>query len=190
MKIKDLFLNLKSKISLSGKNKKFLTLGIVLLCLILFSVFAFPKTKSSESFENEEPSLSIVESREYEDEIELKIKQMLLAMSEVSVANVMVFCDSSIQYNYLKNISEIVSGSGESMTKTKTEEVVYEKNGSDTSPIITSKIKPKIKAVWIVINQVSPSTKLAIINSIGSVLNLDSSSISILQEWKYENFIF
>lgn len=182
MKIKELFSKVKYIFSLGGKHKKFSTLCIILFCLILFSIFAFPKTKSSSDDKIETPNLSSVTSRDYEDEIESKIKQMLLSMTEISVANVMVFCDSSVKYDYLKNVTESVSGSGESSNKATTEEVVYEKNGSNTSPIIVSKIMPKINGVWVVINQVSPSTKLAITNSISSVLNIDPSSISILQE--------
>lgn len=182
MKIKDVFSKFKNIFSFGGKHKKIVILCVVLLCLILFSIFAFPKTNSNSGDEIEAPNLSGVISREYEDEIESKIKQMLLSMTEISVANVMVFCDSSVKYDYLKNVTESVSGSGESSNKTTTKEVVYEKNGSNTSPIIVSKIMPKINGVWVVINQVSPSTKLAITNSISSVLNIDPSSISILQE--------
>ena len=182
MKIKELFSKLKNFFSSGGKHKKIFALCVVLLCLILFSIFAFPKTNSSSDDKVEISNLSSVTSREYEDEIESKIKQMLLSMNEVSVANVMVFCDSSVKYDYLKNVTESISGSGESASKTTTEETVYEKDGSNTSPIVVSKIMPKINGVWIVINQVSPSTKLAIINSISSVLNIDPSCISILQE--------
>lgn len=182
MKLKNLFSNLKNKLSLiSGKNKKFIVLGVVLTVLVL-GVFAFPKNKSTDDSEKETYELSESGSRDYENELELKIKQMLLSMSEIQTANVMVFCDSSGRCDYLKNKTETISGTGESSSKTITEEVVYEKNGSNTSAIIVSKTMPKINGVWVVINQVSASTKLAIINSISSVLNIDSSSISILQE--------
>ena len=91
-------------------------------------------------------------------------------------------CDATEKIEYLKNVSETTSGSGDNISRTKTEEVVYEKNGSNSSAIVVSKTMPKIVGVWIVINEVSPSTKLAITNSICSVLNIDASSISILQE--------
>ena len=183
MKLKNLFLSLKNKISfLYGKNKKLFVWGIVLLVLVFVFLFAFPKendedknlAKDSESVKNI--------SLGYEEELESKIQKMLVSISEVSVANVMVFCDSSEHYEYLKNVSETSSGSGDSASKTITEEVVYEKNGSNSTPIIVAKTMPKILGVWIVINQVSPSTKLAITNSICSVLNVESSCISILQE--------
>ena len=183
MKIKELFFKLKDKLSLKGKNKKFFILSFVLVGLVLFSIFAFPKNKTENDVENKLPEQVYLSAREYEDEIELKIKQMLLSISEIEVANVMVFCDSSIKCDYLKNTTENISGAGESSSKTITEEVVYEKNGSNTSAIVVSKTMPKINGVWIIVNQVSPSTKLAIINSISSVLNIDSTSISILQEW-------
>ena len=183
MKLKNLFSSIKSKLSfLYGKNKKVFTWGIVLVILIAVFLFAFPKEndKNKNETEESEPLKSV--SFGYEEELESKIQKMLVSMSEVSVANVMVVCDSSEHFEYLKNVSETSSGSGDSASKTITEEVVYEKNGSSSSPIIVSKTMPKILGVWIVINQVSPSTKLAITNSICSVLNVDVSCISILQE--------
>lgn len=182
MKLNNLFSSLKSKIiALFGKNKRLTNFILIAAALILVCIFIFPNKESSvESDQNSEISLN-VSSKEYKDEIESKIKQMLLSIDEVNFASVMVVCDESEKYVYLKNITQTSSGSGESESKTITEEVVYEKSGSNSSPIIVSKIMPKVVGVWIVINSVSPSTKLDITNSVCSVLNIDKSSINILQ---------
>ena len=183
MKIKNLLSFLKSKLtSKTGKNKTFYFLGIILLILICLCIFVFPKNKSSEEKNESKIESTKTNSLKYEDVIEGKILNMLLAIGEINQAKVMVVCDSSEHIEYLKNRTETSSGSGESASKTITEEVVYEKNGSNSSAVIISKTMPKILGVWIVVNEISPSTKLAITNSICSVLNISESSISILQE--------
>ena len=118
----------------------------------------------------------------YESELEYKITKMLLAIKEIDSATVMVVCDESERVEYLKNTSETVSGSGESSSTTKIEDVAYEKNGSNSTPIVIATHMPKIVGVWIVVNHVSASTKLSILKSVSSVLNIEESSISILQE--------
>lgn len=181
MKLKNFFSLIKNKLSLiGGKNKKIFTLIVILIALVCLCVFVFPSSDKKEQRVEIENQTSF-NSESYEIEIENKLKQMLLSISEINEANVMVVCDSTESVEYLKNRSETTSGSGDNVSKTITEDVVYEKNGSNSSAIIISKTMPKILGVWIVINEVSPSTKLAIINSICSVLNIDESSISILQ---------
>lgn len=182
MKLKNILSLIKNKFSsLSIKNKKFWIFGIVLAVLIYLCIFVFPGSDKNKKDVSESKTQSNFVSKKYEDEIEQKLKQMLLSVSEINEASVMVVCDSTEKIEYLKNISQTSSGSGDSLSKTTTEEVVYEKEGSNSSAIVVSKTMPKIMGVWIVINEVSPSTKLAITNSICSVLNIDESSISILQ---------
>ena len=182
MKIKNFITSIKSKISyVFNKNKKFFYLGTILVVLIFLSIFIFPSSNKTETDKEKTNEMLSDCSEKYEFEIEKKLKQMLLSISEINEANVMVVCDATERVEYLKNKTETTSGSGDNISKTTNEEVVYEKNGSNSSAIIVSKTMPKIVGVWIVINEVSPSTKLSIINSISSVLNIDESSISILQ---------
>jgi len=181
MKLKNLITSLKSKfVMVFGKNKKLWSFVLIGIMLVAVCVFFFPNESKKENSQKIESGFSSSE-KEYKDVLELKLKQMLLAVNEVETANVMVVCDESEKYVYLKNITETSSGSGESSSKTITEEVVYEKSGSNSTPILVSKVMPKIVGVLIVINTVSPSTKLAITNSVASVLNIDESRISILQ---------
>ena len=181
MKLKNLINSLKSKFGIVfGKNKKLWSFVFIGIILVAICVFLFPNESRKENTQKVESSFSSSE-KEYKDALELKLKQMLLAVNEVETASVMVVCDESEKYIYLKNITETSSGSGDSASKTTTEEVVYEKSGSNSAPILVSKVMPKIVGVLIVINTVSPSTKLAITNSVASVLNIDESRISILQ---------
>lgn len=183
MGFKKFFGNFKTKILDSfGKNKKMLTISVVIIVLVLFVIFAFPKKTKSESNNTSSKNLSQNNSLDYEAELEQKIKNMLLAIDEVSSANVMIVCETSVSYNYLKNKDETTTTSDGSSSKVTSEEVAYEKNGSNSAPIIVSKNMPKVVGVWVVLNAVSASTKLSIIKSLSVVLNIDETSISILQE--------
>ncbi len=182
MKIKNLFASLKSKlISIFGKNKKLSTFVLIAIFLVAVCFFLIPDNKSKGEEQSKSDSSLLVSVGDYKNDIELKLKQMLLSIDEIESANVMVVCDESEKYVFLKDVTETISGSGDSSSKTTTEKVVFEKSGSNNSPIIVSKTMPKVMGVWIVINSVSPSTKLAITNSVSSVLNIDESRISILQ---------
>ena len=179
MNFNNLIFKLKEKlIYLFGKNKKLFVLVLVLIISVGLTFIFFPSNASEKKNESKQEIIS-VNKLDYSRTIENKIEEMLLNLSEVSKAEVMVVCDSTEIYEYLKNIDETKN---ENNTTTRHEEVVYQKDGSNTLPIIITSKMPKIVGVWIIINSVSASTKLAITNSIESVLNIDKECISILQE--------
>lgn len=181
MKKSNLFVKLKSKVSeLYQKNKKLFIFTMVLVFVLVFCLFFYPKEKSEESTTKTQTENSTsVSSSDYAQAIENKLQSMLLSIDEVKSASVMVLCESTVINEYLKDKNETKNADG---STTLNEETAYEKNGSTTSPIIISTKMPKIVGVWVIINEVSPSTKLAITNSISSVLNLNETCISILQE--------
>ena len=180
MNFKNLISKFKNKISFFyAKNKKLFITTLALLVCVLVCLFFIPTNNDSSKVVDEAKKSETSSSESYEKQIELKIEKMLLSLSEVNFANVMVVCESTEVYEYLKNINETKSENG---NITIQEEVVYEKNGSNTNPIIITAKSPKILGVWVVINAVSPSTKLAITNSLKTVLNIDESCINILQE--------
>ncbi len=180
MKFKNLISKLKSKISFFyGRNKKLFIASLALIVFVIVCLFFIPTNKEDSKIIEETKRNENVTTASYSKQIEAKIENMLLSLSEVNFANVMVVCDSTEVYEYLKNVNQTKSENG---NITIQEEVVYEKNGSNTKPIIITAKSPKILGVWVVINAVSPSTKLAIANSLKTVLNIDESCINILQE--------
>lgn len=182
MKLKNIFVNFKNKISsLYSKNKKLFVFTCVLIAVVLLCFFAFPKTSSLTKTKTEQNTKSLNQTTDYSERLAGKIEEMLLAIDEVKQANVLVVCESTEIYEYLKNRKETTSG-GEDKSTTLEEDVAYEKEGSSSTPIIITTKMPKVVGVWVIINTVSASTKLAITNSISSVLNIDETSISILQE--------
>ena len=180
--MKKFLLKLKqSYVSLFNKNKKLLLVTTILICVIVVAfVFSLVKPKPQNVESNTSNFSSIDDS--YEQVIETKIKSMLLSIDEIKSANVMVACETTVIKQYLKNTNQTTTKSDNSTTTTLTEDVVFEKTGSSNTPIVVSTKMPKIVGVWIIINTVSASTRLAIINSICSVLNINESCISILQE--------
>lgn len=179
MKVFNYFTNIKEKFMLlCGKNKKLFILVLILFVSICLSIALFPTGSSSKKSENKELSVQL-EGLDYSSIIESKIETMLLNLSEIEKVDVMVVCDSTEYYEYLKNIDETKNDNN---SVTRHEEVVFQKDGSNAQPIIVTSKMPKIVGVWIILNSVSASTKLVITNSIKSVLNIDESCISILQE--------
>lgn len=177
--MKKFFSGLKTKISsLYSKNRKLFIVMVSLVLVIIVCFLFYPKSEEMSKNQTSEIKTSEQTSLDYTSKIETKVKEMLLSLEEVTKANVMVLCDSTEIVEYQKNVNETTSENSSS----KNEEVAYEKDGSKSTPIVVTTKNPKIVGVWIIINSVSASTKLAITNSICSVLNIDETSINILQE--------
>lgn len=181
MKIKSYFVKIKENIAkLYNKNKKLFFSIIALVVVIvgyLFFSFGEKENKNEQLIEDEVQSQDL---SSYEDFLEKKLETILLEIDEVTSADVMVVCDSSYVYHYLKNVSVTESGASENGTKTITEEVVFEKEGSNSKPVLEKFDMPKVVGVMVVVSGVSPSTKLSIINSISVVLNVSTECISIV----------
>lgn len=176
--MKKFFSNLKSKVcALYSKNKKLFIITIILLAVILVCLFYYPSISSNDDSKTKNIAKTTT-SDDYVAVLEAKIENMLLSFNEITRVSVMVVCESSEVTEYLKNTTESTSENSSSTT----EEVAYEKNGSNNQPIVVKTIMPKIVGVWVVVNDISASTKIGIINSLSTVLNVDQTSISILQE--------
>ena len=181
MKIKNVFVNFYTKAkSLFLKNKKLSIVFVACFIVLVFGLFSnfMPRKKEKSQTENFENNSFFT----YTNAIENKLETMLLQVNEIDFVYVLVMVDSTPKVNYLMQ-TETVNESSNDITKSTIEEtVVLEKNGSKSSPIIVSTTVPKITGVLIVTNKISSSTKVSIINSISTVLNVDGSCISILQE--------
>ena len=180
MKLKNILSKIKTKLFvLVVKNKKLFTFFAVLIAALLIYFSFLPSSTGSVENKTQSKQTDNVCNENYAAIIETKIENMLLSLSEVTKADVMVICDSTEVYEYLKNTDETKAENGSSTIR---EEVAYEKDGSNSKPIVITIKSPKIVGVWVIINSVSASTKLAITNSLKSVLNIDESSINILKE--------
>lgn len=172
-KIKSFFVNFYNK------NKKlfFISLSILVVLLVgLFSTFSKSKTK------NISESKSSVSVNDYASSIESKLESILLSINSISKAEVFVMVESTPIKHFVTETETTKTGSEGSSTESKKETIVYQKNGSSSSPVEMYSQMPKISGVLVFVNKIDASTKVSIINALSVVLNIDESCISILQE--------
>ena len=173
------FVKVFSKIKTLFQTNKKRSLTIFVVLILIFFIFAylyFPKNTDNKN--NNESSMN-----DYARSIEFKLEEMLLAVYGIDSVDVFVMTAGTQKINYLMETTETEVTNSTGSTKTSSSKVVYEKLNGETLPIIVSTSYPEILGVMIVTNSISASTKNLIKNSISIVLNIDSSCISILQEW-------
>ena len=180
-KLRQYFAKIKEFVNdLYNKNKKLFFMSLALIIVIFGALIWTVFGSDSESKKSNKGDIGVsIES--YADGVERKIETMLLSMKKVSVAKVFVMVDSSPVKNYLTE-TEVVKVGGENGSTTTSSKVVYNKNGSSSSPVEISTTLPKVTGVLIFLNKVDASTKVSIINAIAVVLNIKPSCISILQD--------
>ena len=182
MKKNSIFLGLKDKIcDFYKKNKRIFFSVVACFCVIIIlciSVIADFSKDSKEKSANTE-SLSVTK---YARELEEKLKTLILGLDSVKKVSIFVMVESTPTVTYLTETSERVETKEGNSVSEKTTTVVFEKNGSISTPVVITTIMPKVTGVLILTNKINASTRISIKNSISVVLNIDESCISILQE--------
>lgn len=163
------------------KNK-----NLFFACLICIVGIAFLFVSSISSINKKNYSKAKVESTfsvtEYADNVEKKIINIISNIGSIKHVNAFVMVETTPTFSYLTEKKETTVTNNEGTKTEITTTVVFEKNGSISTPVIVTTLMPKITGVLIITNKISASTKLSIINSISIVLNVDESCISLLQE--------
>ena len=183
MRIKSIFSGLKNKICTFYKKDKKIFIAIIVCFIIFFGLIIsiisdFGKNKSSKPVTK---NISIDVSN-YALSVESKLEQMILKLDSVKTVSVLIMVESSPTITYLTETTEKTEQKENNISSEKSTAVVFEKNGSISTPIVVATLNPKITGVLIVTNKISSSTKIAIKNSVSVVLNIDESCISLLQE--------
>ena len=169
----------KAKIIISDKKKLVIfVVSIILILVILFMSSSFETSKNKDKVENDS-DFSVLD---YSNNLEKKLEYMIMGVGEITSASVMVMVESTPKIEYLTEGEETVETNEKGSTSTKSQTVVFEKDGSVYSPVVITTLMPKVTGVLVVVNNVSASTKHSLINSISVVLNIDASCISILQK--------
>ena len=181
MKINDIFIKIKDKLLfLYDKNKKLFFIFIfVILAVIVLMFYQNPILKSENSITIDNHK---IQTNSYIDKLELKIESMLKNISSVNQVSVMVMAESTEIKNYLTQSESTKTTNSSGDSEIIKEEIIYEKNGSSQTPVVISVTYPKIKGVFIVLNKIDASTKVSIQNAVAGVLNIDTTSIFILQD--------
>lgn len=177
--------NLKSNIlGLYNKNKKVFfactALSVILVILVFSVMFSGTKKKTDKSKINS--NATTISVSEYALSIENKLKNMIEKLDSVKDVSVFVMVDSSPKIEYLTETTTDTKTTENGTNSTISETVVFEKNGSISTPVVVTTIMPKVTGVLISVKGIDAMTKLSIINSVSIVLNIDESCISILQE--------
>lgn len=165
------------------KENKKLFFGLIFCCVLVVVIFVFSFVDGSSKKQNTvSDNSNNISISDYSASIENKLVSMLLSLKEIDSASAFVMVESTPTVKYLTEVDETSTPSDKGTISSKSETVVFEKNGSVTSPIVVTTIAPKITGVLIVTNKINASTKLSIINSVSIVLNIDESCITILQK--------
>ena len=90
---------------------------------------------------------------------------MIIGVGEITSASVMVMVESTPKIEYLTEGEDTVETNEKGSTSTKSQTVVFEKDGSVYSPVVITTLMPKVTGVLVVVNNVSASTKHSLINS-------------------------
>lgn len=184
MKIKTIFKGFKDKICTFYKKDKKIFIAISVCSVILLGLFVSliaefngEKTKTKSKTSSSSNNVS-----NYASNIESKLENLIIKLDSVKSVSVLVMVESTPKVTYLTETAEKIEQKDNNSISETTTTVVFEKNGSASTPVIVTTINPKITGVLIVTNKISASTKLSIINSVSTVLNIDESCISLLQE--------
>ena len=181
MKLNEFFLKIKDKMLISTKNKKMTKIVISFLFLLIVICLFLPSFSLTKK-EEQKSDDKVISISEYSSSIENKLSQMLNSLDEISKVSVMVMVESTPKIEYLTEFEESTQTNEKGELTTKSSTVVFSKDGSVSTPITITTIMPKVCGVLIITNKINPATKLNIIKSVSIVLNIDESSISILQE--------
>ncbi len=185
MKLLD-FSTIKKKMSnLKNSNKKVLLTGIAFVVIALMLVISIYVPKSAKNSAKSDGGTSQkILITDYAASIENKLSSMLMQMESINKVSAFVMIDSTPEIKYLTETEEVTTTNkdGEITTSTKSTTVVFEKNGSISTPVVVTTIMPKVTGVLIVVNNISASTKYNIVRAISVVLNIEESCINILQE--------
>lgn len=164
------------------KNKKLFIVMVVLILIGIALVFSTlssllkPKEKTAAT----KPQVQITE---YAAQIENKLESMLLQLDGITSASAFVMVDATPKIEYLIETQEnTTTNESGVVTSSKSTTVVFEKNGSISTPVVVTTIMPKITGVLVIVNKIDPLLKNSIIRALTAVLNVNESCINILQE--------
>ena len=163
------------------KSKKYTSYVIaVILSLIVVVIFLSSCRKQTSKTTNTTISTTekTVNSEAYSTTIENKLVNVLSFVKGCGTVRAMVVTKST----EIKNIELQTEEKESSGTNTTTKTPIYEKDGSNETPFVTSFTYPQIIGVLIVAEGAGDTNvKLKIVNAIVSVLGIDSSKIEVLE---------
>jgi stage III sporulation protein AG len=172
IKFKDVF----NKLSKNKKNLVLALCSVLALVLLLVSEFT-----SDDKLDSSEKVNSYVSSENYIKEQEEKLKELLEAIDGAGEVEVMITLESCYENVYLKD-KNLKTESGNGDFKEESDETyIMAKTSSNTQEGVIIKVyEPVVKGVAVVASGgESEKVKMAIIETVSAVFNIDSTNISV-----------
>ena len=167
--------NIIEKLKNAFKNRKILIITAtsiaILLCCVYFFFFSTPDSKTQTS------TNVVTREQEYVSELENKLESVLSKISGAGELNILITLESGFEYEYAKDEeTKTTNTNGNEISQTTSSIVLVSGN-----PIVVKEINPKVKGVVVVSSGAKDiAVKTNIINSIITVLEVDSSKITVL----------
>ena len=171
-KLKEVFL----EFSKNKKNIVLLVCAVLALLLLVVSEFT-----NNESAEKNEKTSTYVSSASYIEEQEEKLKELLETIDGAGQVEVMITLESCYENVYLKD-KNLKTESGNGDFKEESDETyIMAKTSSNTQEGVIIKVyEPVVKGVAVVATGGdSEKVKMAIIETVSAVFNIDSTNISV-----------
>ena len=172
IKLKEVFI----EFSKNKKNIVLLVCAVLALLLLVVSEFT-----NNESTEKNEKTSSYVSSASYIEEQEEKLKELLETIDGAGQVEVMITLESCYENVYLKD-KNLKTESGNGDFKEESDETyIMAKTSSNTQEGVIIKVyEPVVKGVAVVATGGdSEKVKMAIIETVSAVFNIDSTNISV-----------
>ena len=163
-------LNKKSQLALAG------ILGLVVLIIFVNGI----RSGAEGGIEKEESQPQTMVQGSYEQQMEKRLEKILSTIDGVGNVNVFVMTETSVKTIYAGN--EDLKTNGENTnSKNQSIEIVFEKNGTTTKPIVSLEIYPEITGVLIVAEGADDEKlRLCVINAVSVALDIENSKVEVL----------
>lgn len=175
--LKSLSNSIKSLKTKMGKKTQFLLAGI--LALIMLIIFFNSIKGSQEEKGTETNNLADTTQVSYTENLEQRLNNILSSIDGIGEVNTFVMTETSVRTIYVGDEEE--KSNSDNSTTTKSIEIVFEKNGSVSTPIVSLEIYPEITGVLVVAEGVNDEKlRLIVINAVSVALGIENSKIEVL----------
>lgn len=170
----------KSKLKLNKKSQLVLAGILALVMVIIFINGIKTSAKKSDAQPKMNETETTTSSRSYEQQLEQRLEKIISSINGVGEVSAFVMTETSVKTIYAGN-EEIKTNGENSSASTNSFEIVFEKNGTATTPIVSLEIYPEITGVLIVAEGVNDEKlRLSVINAVSVALSLENSKIEVL----------
>lgn len=164
--------------SSSKFNKKIALCVAGILCFVVIGIFisSFSSSKKTESASSSQEIT--VTGQDYVLYMEERLSKIINSIKGISNAKVFLNVDSSPKITYAEDKTETENNGN----KTVTTSIVFNKDGTVTTPVVVVTTYPEIVGLLIVANGAGDvKTQLMLSDTISAVLGIPSSRIQILE---------